>query len=139
MTSRSSRAGHLALGGEHLVLDPQAALEVEAQLRLERCGPRVVPTDGRGTAHEAQHEGEQANDDDQDRGGATHRGGMIQGTADPRGADRRAAARPGSPGARVVTRVRPRASRGGPDQAAGCGPPVIPVTPERGPRKCVNR
>ena len=63
------------------------------------CGPRAVPRRRQGHGHKAQHEGEQANDDDQDRGGATHRGGMIQGTADPRGADRRAATRPvyGSP------------------------------------------
>ena len=118
MTLRSSRVGALPSAGSDLVLDPQAAVQVEAELGLEVCGPRrSSATAGMGNGHEAHHQGEQADDDDQDRAGATHRGGMIQGTAVPRAAVRPAPAVSLPAAVRSATPVgrldrRPSAARG---------------------------
>ena len=107
--------------GVHPVLDPQAALEIKAELGLDvtRAARIRRPERRCRQGREVDQEGGQPDDDDQDRSESTHRGGMIQGTARPR--------RP--PGARPVperVRNRDRVASGGrarpPTEAGRPGP-----------------
>jgi hypothetical protein len=79
-------ARDLAFGRQHLVLDPQAPLQVESELGLQvPGGARVLAAKRRERdSHEVHQDREQADDDDQNRAGASHRGGMIQAAAVPR-------------------------------------------------------
>ena len=72
----------LALDGDRLVLDAETARQVEAELRLDRP-PGAVGTVGVGQLEarpEVDRQGEDADDEDEDRAGSTHRGGMLHGT-----------------------------------------------------------
>ena len=71
-----------AVLGQRLVLDPQAALQVEAELRVDGA-PLTVRGRGVGQAkvrEEVDEEGEDADDEDDDGAGSSHTGGMVHGT-----------------------------------------------------------
>ena len=74
-----------AVLGERLVLDPQATLEVEPELRLDKA-PLAVARRRIGQAEvreEDDQQGEHPDDDDHDGSGSSHTGGMVH--AAPRG------------------------------------------------------
>ena len=82
MTRHVAGRRRLALDRQRLVFDAQAALEVEAQLRLDRP-PRPVGALRVGKlepGEEIDEEGDDPDEQDEDRTGFTHRGGMLHGT-----------------------------------------------------------
>src|SRR6185295_1190489 len=66
-----------------LVFDPKAALQVEAQLRLDRTAAAVRRVGEGQSGNEIDDEGEQADDENEDRAGLAHRRRMIQGGGPP--------------------------------------------------------
>ena len=82
MIAMSPEPGGPPSTGKRLVFDAQAALEIEAQLRLDPAPAAVDALRvGHGEPREEVHEqGEGADEQDQDRASFTHRGGMLHGT-----------------------------------------------------------
>ena len=83
LDDRHVRGGRrLAVDLLRLVLDAQAAGQVEAQLRLDRTAPRRGRAVRSGEVREeVDDEGEDADQDDEDGAGFSHVRGMVHGTS----------------------------------------------------------